>query len=72
MFSISSIQAKAAEVDAVKQQVTEMEKEREDLNNTIGKLKQVCEQKSIHPLSAGFLVALLERLLLSVMRKHVF
>lgn len=34
------LQAKAAEVEAVKQQVTEMEKEREDLNNTIGKLKQ--------------------------------
>ncbi|XP_056320009.1 GRIP1-associated protein 1 isoform X2 [Danio aesculapii] len=34
------LEAKAAEVDAVKQQVTEMEKEREDLNNTIGKLKQ--------------------------------
>ncbi|KAA0714333.1 GRIP1-associated protein 1 [Triplophysa tibetana] len=34
------LEAKAAEVDAVKQQVTEMEKEREDLNNTISKLKQ--------------------------------
>nr|XP_055023668.1 GRIP1-associated protein 1 isoform X1 [Misgurnus anguillicaudatus] len=34
------LEAKAAEVDAVKQQVTELEKEREDLNNTIGKLKQ--------------------------------
>ncbi|XP_009302042.1 GRIP1-associated protein 1 isoform X1 [Danio rerio] len=34
------LEAKAAEVDAVQQQVTEMEKEREDLNNTIGKLKQ--------------------------------
>ncbi|KAK7136237.1 hypothetical protein R3I94_014779 [Phoxinus phoxinus] len=34
------LQAKAAEVEAVKQQVTEMEKEREDLNNSIGKLKQ--------------------------------
>lgn len=39
-------QAKAAEVEAVKQQVAEMEKEREDLNNTIGKLKQVCEQNA--------------------------
>lgn len=34
------LEAKAAEVDAVKQQVTELEKEREDLKNTIGKLKQ--------------------------------
>ncbi|XP_057212386.1 GRIP1-associated protein 1 isoform X2 [Triplophysa rosa] len=34
------LEAKAAEVDAVKQQVTEMEKEREDLKNTISKLKQ--------------------------------
>lgn len=34
------LEAKAAEVDGVKQQVTELEKEREDLNNTIGKLKQ--------------------------------
>ncbi|XP_056628977.1 GRIP1-associated protein 1 isoform X2 [Triplophysa dalaica] len=34
------LEAKAAEVDAVKQQVKEMEKEREDLNNTISKLKQ--------------------------------
>ncbi|ROI46605.1 GRIP1-associated protein 1 [Anabarilius grahami] len=34
------LEAKAAEVEAVKQQVTEMEKEREDLNDTIGKLKQ--------------------------------
>ncbi|XDV49469.1 hypothetical protein PO909_018710 [Leuciscus waleckii] len=34
------LQAKAAEVEAVKQQVAEMEKEREELNNTIGKLKQ--------------------------------
>ncbi|XP_056121254.1 GRIP1-associated protein 1 isoform X2 [Rhinichthys klamathensis goyatoka] len=34
------LEAKAAEVEAVKQQVTEMEKEREDLNSTIGKLKQ--------------------------------
>lgn len=34
------LEAKAAEVEAVKQQVTEMEKEREELNNTIGKLKQ--------------------------------
>lgn len=34
------LEAKAAEVDSVKQQVAEMEKEREDLNNTIGKLKQ--------------------------------
>ncbi len=37
-------QAKAAEVEAVKQQVTEMQKEREELNNTISKLKQVWEQ----------------------------
>lgn len=43
--SNSSIQAKAAEVDSVKRQMAEMEKEREDLNNTISKLKQVCEQK---------------------------
>ncbi|XP_067270425.1 GRIP1-associated protein 1 isoform X2 [Pseudorasbora parva] len=34
------LEAKAAEVEVVKQQVTEMEKESEDLNNTIGKLKQ--------------------------------
>ncbi|KAG1972126.1 GRIP1-associated protein 1 isoform X1 [Pimephales promelas] len=34
------LEAKAAEVEAVKQQATEMEKEREDLNNSIGKLKQ--------------------------------
>ncbi|XP_048064822.1 GRIP1-associated protein 1 isoform X4 [Megalobrama amblycephala] len=34
------LEAKAAEVEAVKQQVKEMEKEREDLNDTIGKLKQ--------------------------------
>lgn len=34
------LEAKATEVDAVKQQVMEMEKEREDLNNTISKLKQ--------------------------------
>ncbi|XP_051758920.1 GRIP1-associated protein 1 isoform X3 [Ctenopharyngodon idella] len=34
------LEAKAAEVEAVKQQVTEMGKEREDLNDTIGKLKQ--------------------------------
>uniref|UniRef100_A0A8C1P1X7 GRIP1 associated protein 1 n=1 Tax=Cyprinus carpio TaxID=7962 RepID=A0A8C1P1X7_CYPCA len=32
--------AKAAEVEAVKQQVTGMQKEREELNNTISKLKQ--------------------------------
>lgn len=34
------LEAKAAEVDGVKQQVTELEKEKEDLKNTIGKLKQ--------------------------------
>ncbi|XP_059360128.1 GRIP1-associated protein 1-like [Carassius carassius] len=34
------LEAKAAEVEAVKQQVTEMQKEREELNNTISKLKQ--------------------------------
>uniref|UniRef100_A0A673MCN1 GRIP1-associated protein 1-like n=1 Tax=Sinocyclocheilus rhinocerous TaxID=307959 RepID=A0A673MCN1_9TELE len=33
-------QAKAAEVETVKQQVMEMQKEREELNNTISKLKQ--------------------------------
>ncbi|XP_051509437.1 GRIP1-associated protein 1-like isoform X2 [Myxocyprinus asiaticus] len=34
------LEDKAAEVEAVKQQVTKMEKEREDLGSTIGKLKQ--------------------------------
>ncbi|XP_051965165.1 GRIP1-associated protein 1 isoform X1 [Xyrauchen texanus] len=34
------LEAKVAEVEAVKQQVKEMEKEREHLNNTISKLKQ--------------------------------
>ncbi|XP_016295608.1 GRIP1-associated protein 1 isoform X1 [Sinocyclocheilus anshuiensis] len=34
------LEAKDAEVEAVKQQVTEMQKEREELNNTISKLKQ--------------------------------
>uniref|UniRef100_A0A8C2JUS1 GRIP1 associated protein 1 n=1 Tax=Cyprinus carpio TaxID=7962 RepID=A0A8C2JUS1_CYPCA len=34
------LEAKAAEVEAVKQQVTGMQKEREELNNTISKLKQ--------------------------------
>ncbi|XP_051949707.1 GRIP1-associated protein 1-like isoform X2 [Xyrauchen texanus] len=34
------LEAKAAEVEAVKQQVTKMEKEREELDNTISKLKQ--------------------------------
>ncbi|XP_058640859.1 GRIP1-associated protein 1 isoform X2 [Onychostoma macrolepis] len=34
------LEAKAAEVEAVKQQVTEMQKEREELNITISKLKQ--------------------------------
>ncbi|XP_016149515.1 GRIP1-associated protein 1-like [Sinocyclocheilus grahami] len=35
------LEAKDVEVEAVKQQVTEMQKEREELNNTISKLKQV-------------------------------
>ncbi|XP_052460791.1 GRIP1-associated protein 1 isoform X3 [Carassius gibelio] len=34
------LEAKAAEVEAVKQQVVEMQKEREELNNTISKLRQ--------------------------------
>ncbi|XP_016401991.1 GRIP1-associated protein 1-like isoform X1 [Sinocyclocheilus rhinocerous] len=34
------LEAKAAEVETVKQQVMEMQKEREELNNTISKLKQ--------------------------------
>ncbi|XP_016411687.1 GRIP1-associated protein 1-like isoform X1 [Sinocyclocheilus rhinocerous] len=34
------LEAKDAEVEAVKQQVMEMQKEREELNNTISKLKQ--------------------------------
>uniref|UniRef100_A0A8C2BCZ0 GRIP1 associated protein 1 n=1 Tax=Cyprinus carpio TaxID=7962 RepID=A0A8C2BCZ0_CYPCA len=34
------LEAKAAEVEAVKQQVTGIQKEREELNNTISKLKQ--------------------------------
>uniref|UniRef100_A0A9J7XDL7 GRIP1 associated protein 1 n=1 Tax=Cyprinus carpio carpio TaxID=630221 RepID=A0A9J7XDL7_CYPCA len=34
------LEAKAAEVEAVKQQVSGMQKEREELNNTISKLKQ--------------------------------
>ncbi|XP_050972562.1 GRIP1-associated protein 1 isoform X2 [Labeo rohita] len=34
------LESKAAEVEAVRQQVTEMQKEREELNNTISKLKQ--------------------------------
>uniref|UniRef100_A0A671MLU4 GRIP1-associated protein 1-like n=1 Tax=Sinocyclocheilus anshuiensis TaxID=1608454 RepID=A0A671MLU4_9TELE len=34
------LEAKAAEVETVKQQVMEMQKEREELNNTIGKLRQ--------------------------------
>ncbi|XP_043103114.1 GRIP1-associated protein 1 isoform X3 [Puntigrus tetrazona] len=34
------LEVKAAEVEAVKQQVAEMQKEREELNNTISKLKQ--------------------------------
>ncbi|KAL1270266.1 hypothetical protein QQF64_032555, partial [Cirrhinus molitorella] len=34
------LEAKAAEVEAVKQQVAEMQKEREELNNTISKLRQ--------------------------------
>lgn len=46
-------QAKAAEVEAVRQQVTEMEKEREDLNNTIGKLKQVWEQNAFFHSPSG-------------------
>ncbi|XP_051524573.1 GRIP1-associated protein 1-like isoform X2 [Myxocyprinus asiaticus] len=37
---ILQLEAKVAEVEAVNQQVTEMEKEREDLKNTISKLKQ--------------------------------
>ncbi|XP_042585293.1 GRIP1-associated protein 1-like [Cyprinus carpio] len=38
--STLDLDAKAAEVEAVKQQVTGMQKEREELNNTISKLKQ--------------------------------
>uniref|UniRef100_A0A672QZE8 GRIP1-associated protein 1-like n=1 Tax=Sinocyclocheilus grahami TaxID=75366 RepID=A0A672QZE8_SINGR len=44
------LEAKDVEVEAVKQQVTEMQKEREELNNTISKLKQVFEKKGLEEL----------------------
>ncbi|XP_030640787.1 GRIP1-associated protein 1 isoform X1 [Chanos chanos] len=37
---VLQLEAKASEIEAVKQQIAQMEKEREELNATIGKLKQ--------------------------------